>query len=231
MYFDGIDDYVALFSTNLPDFTLVAWARLATPSWPSPAWRAIISKGWVYASAGVGGIYVSPYGVCGGLLRDSAGNVHIITVILMPSLLHSFRCIALTSEARLYVDGELSRSEFIANPVNTNTYPWNIGRDPIGSARVFPGYIAQVLFYSRVLSSDEIRWNYQYPDNPVRNGLVLWLKADPSYVKDIDGDRILEWIDLSGFNNHGKIYGASLVELVKTAKRVLTPVRIQTPAR
>jgi hypothetical protein len=60
---------------------------------------------------------------------------------------------------------------------------------------------------------------------------VLWLKADPSYVKDIDGDGVLEWIDLSGFGNHGKIYGAQLVELVKTAKRVLTPVRIPVPAR
>jgi len=95
----------------------------------------------------------------------------------------------------------------------------------------YQGYVSQLLIYSRVLSSDEIRQNYQYPDNPVRNGLVLWLQADPSNVKDIDGDGILEWIDLSGFNNHGKIYGAQLVQLIKTPSRVLKPVRILKPRR
>jgi hypothetical protein len=54
---------------------------------------------------------------------------------------------------------------------------------------------------------------------------VLWLQADPSDVKDIDGDGILEWLDLSGYNNHGKIYGAQLVELIKTPPRLLTPLR------
>jgi hypothetical protein len=93
------------------------------------------------------------------------------------------------------------------------------------------GYIAQVLIYSRALSDSEVLWNYQYPDNPIRNGLVLWLQAHPAYIKDIDGDGVLEWMDLSGFNNHGKIYGAQLVELVKTAKRVLTPARVLRAVR
>jgi len=94
-----------------------------------------------------------------------------------------------------------------------------------------PGYVAQVLIYSRALSDPEIQWNYQYPDNPIRNGLVLWLQAHPDYVKDIDGDGVLEWVDLSGYGNHGKIYGAQLVEFVKTAKRVLKPARVLSPAR
>ena len=93
------------------------------------------------------------------------------------------------------------------------------------------GYIAQVLIYSRALSDSEILWNYLYPDNPVRNGLVLWLKADPQYVKDIDGDGVLEWLDLSGFGNHGKIYGAQLVQLVRDHARVLKPARVLSPVR
>jgi len=95
----------------------------------------------------------------------------------------------------------------------------------------YQGYVSQLLMYSRVLSSGEIQQNYLYPDNPVRNGLVLWLQAHPDYVKDIDGDGRLEWIDLSGFNNHGKIYGAQLVQLVKTPARVLTLARVLKPAR
>jgi len=94
------------------------------------------------------------------------------------------------------------------------------------SAYYFPGYISQVLIYSRALSDSEIQWNYMYPDNPIRNGLVLWFKANPNNVKDIDGDGILEWIDLSGYNNHGKIYGAQLVQLVKSALRILPKARI-----
>jgi hypothetical protein len=95
----------------------------------------------------------------------------------------------------------------------------------------FNGYIAHVLLYSRDLSDSEVQWNYQYPDNPVRNGLVLWLQADPQYVKDVDGDGVLEWVDLSGFNNHGKIYGAQLVQLIKAPARVLTSARVLSPAR
>jgi hypothetical protein len=83
----------------------------------------------------------------------------------------------------------------------------------------FFGYIAQVIIYSRALSGSEIQWNYLYPDNPIRNGLVLWLKADPNYIKDVDGDGVLEWLDLSGFGNHGKIYGATLVKLIRDPVR------------
>jgi hypothetical protein len=98
--------------------------------------------------------------------------------------------------------------------------------------RVFyPGYVAQVLIYSRVLSNSEIAWNYLYPDNPVKNGLVLWLQAHPDYVKDIDGDGIPEWVDISGFNNHGKVYGVQLVQLIKAPARVLTPARVLAPLR
>jgi hypothetical protein len=75
------------------------------------------------------------------------------------------------------------------------------------------------MIYSRILSETEISWNYVNPDNPIRNGLVLWLRAHPDYIKDIDGDGVLEWIDLSGFNNHGKIYGATLVKLIRDPVR------------
>jgi len=95
----------------------------------------------------------------------------------------------------------------------------------------FQGYISQLLIYSRVLSADEILWNFSNPGDPVRNGLVLWLQADPQYVRDVDGDGLLEWLDLSGANNHGKVYGARLVELVKSPARTLAPARVLPPAR
>jgi hypothetical protein len=219
MYFDGVDDYVSLFTTNFPSFTIVVWAMLATPSWPSPLWRAIVSKGYYGNVAGVGGIYVLSPTSYGGWLRDVAGNIYNVTAGTLPSLLEGFRCIALTSEARLYVDGVLRVAVTLPNPVNSNTYPWNIGRDPIGTTRVFPGYVHQALFYTRVLDASDISRSCSYPDNPVRNGLIAWYKADPQYVRDIDGDGVLEWLDLSGYGNHGKIYGATLVKLIRDPLR------------
>ena len=58
-----------------------------------------------------------------------------------------------------------------------------------------------LLICSRALSEDEIRHNMVYPWSPVRDGLRVWLFAHPDYVRDIDGDGILEWIDLSGNSN------------------------------
>jgi hypothetical protein len=89
----------------------------------------------------------------------------------------------------------------------------------------------QLLIYARDLSDKEIWWNHLHPDNPVRDDLIVWLQAHPDYVRDIDGDGVLEWVDLSGYGNHGKVYGAQLVELVKTPTRVLSPARLLTPVR
>jgi hypothetical protein len=108
------------------------------------------------------------------------------------------------------------------NP-DTATRPWMYRRFVLG-ANVSGGENMkmmqfQLLVYSRALSDSEIAWNYWNPDNPVRNGLVIWLQADPQYIMDIDGDGVLEWLDLSGYNNHGRIYNARLIELIRTPAR------------
>jgi hypothetical protein len=127
------------------------------------------------------------------------------------------------------LDDSLVATATLSYPPYVNPdYRTRIGR---WSAQYFPGYIYRALIYSRALSNSEVQWNYQYPDNPVRNGLVLWLQADPAYIKDIDGDGVLEWVDLSGFGNHGKIYGARLVQLTKTPTRTITPYRVSSPKR
>jgi len=123
-----------------------------------------------------------------------------------------------TVQACWYVNGVFDRcSSDTRTGKGMNYTGFYIGRRL--NVNYYQGYVSQLLIYSRVLSSDEIQWNYQYPDSPVRNGLVLWLQAHPDYVKDIDGDGVLEWLDLSGYNNHGKIYGAQLVQLIKTPVR------------
>lgn len=136
---------------------------------------------------------------------------------------------------RGYVNGSLIATQNIAGyTYSPNRYPVSIGGETDSSQENFSkvyGLIAQVLLYSRALSDFEIAWNYNNLDNPIRSGLVLWLQADPAYVKDIDDDDILEWVDLSGYGNHGKIYGAQLVQLIKAPNRTLAPARILAPAR
>jgi hypothetical protein len=88
-----------------------------------------------------------------------------------------------------------------------------------------------LLIYSRALSDSEIEWNTNNPFNPVRDDLRVCLIAHPDYIRDIDNDGILEWIDLSGNNNHGKIFGATLVDLFKTPVRTLPAVRTLPVAR
>jgi len=66
-------------------------------------------------------------------------------------------------------------------------------------------YIAFIRIYSRALSRSEILHNYRNPNNPIRDGLVLWLDA-----RNVIGNT---WYDLSGYGNNGTIYGATQVSL------------------
>jgi hypothetical protein len=118
---------------------------------------------------------------------------------------------------------------------DTATYPWMYRRFVLGADVGGYGNMMmmqyQLLIYTRALTDSEITWNYNNPDNPVRSGLVVWLQAHPDNIRDIDGDGVPEWLDLSGFSNHGKIYGARLVELIKTPARTLTATRTLPVAR
>ena len=90
---------------------------------------------------------------------------------------------------------------------------------------------ASLLIYNRALSADEIRHNVLSPASPVRRNLVVWLLARPDLVKDVDGDGRPEWIDLASNFYHAKLYGASLVSLVKAPARVLEAVTVRGVAR
>ncbi|MFZ8808419.1 MAG: LamG-like jellyroll fold domain-containing protein, partial [Pyrobaculum sp.] len=60
--------------------------------------------------------------------------------------------------------------------------------------------------YNRALSASEIAaWR---PEAPVGGGLEMYYYAHPQFVRDVDGDGVLEWLDLSGNNRHAKLRGA-----------------------
>ena len=231
MYFDGIDDYVMTEKSGIPittEFTGMVWA------WIDPTAVLHFSRFfgmdsyYIEFSCGAGG------GSQLGYYYSRNGGRWIWTGVSAP--------LGTWFEATLRFNNGVTDVFLNTSKVFTRTEPgtslkayldkvtlaWTFSLD---TSLRYKGYTAHVLIYTRALSDSEIEWNYLYPDNPVRDGLVLWLYADPAYVKDIDNDGVLEWIDLSGYNNHGKIYGATLVQLIKSASRVVQAQRVLPVAR
>jgi hypothetical protein len=227
MYFNGINNYVEMF-TAIPGREYFSWEgflyrtkkseRHDDNNWitgnrqPTYSWYSAFDYGdrvgvWYYGS---GWIY--------GPVVPRREWHHIAVVIDGPS--------GEPNNLKIYLDGRLAFQTTITYSLSlTTSKPWVGGR--VDRPCYFGGFIAYIRVYTKALISDEVVWNFLYPWNPVRSGLALWLMAHPEYIKDVDGDGVLEWIDLSGNNNHGKIYGATLVEvgLTKAPARVLARAR------
>jgi hypothetical protein len=231
MYFDGVDDYVLVKDSDslhiFGEITIFYW----TVPYFTTTYRDITSK-W----DGITTHEMMVTGLTGyykffAIHRNTATNrIYVETSKTYASGVWyavAMRCDLKTLD--IIVDTERTSTTYTGTP-----YP-NTGNLYIGqrgdNQYWYQGFISQLLIYSRALSDQEILWNYQHPENPIRSGLVLWLQAHPDYVKDIDGDGVLEWVDLSGFGNHGKIYGAQLVQLVKPPRRTLSPSRVLPVAR
>ena len=253
MYFDGLKSYIDLGTPSVikslsqSSFTVIMWFCSLGMYKPNGSFNIgrIVSDDNYPTGGGIGGMWSLSHGDCGitatqACIRfyfrgENPTDFNYTWIYYRTWYMLSVVRDLYAKQNRGYVNSSLIATQSIAGyTYPPNTYSVSIGGETDTSAEKFVrvyGLIAQVLLYSRVLSDSEVQWNYQYPDNPVRSGLVLWLQADPNNVKDIDGDGRLEWIDLSGYGNHGKIYGAQLVQFIKTPSRVLSPVRILKPLR
>jgi hypothetical protein len=232
VFFDGIDDRVLVPSTandelDLGVFTLAAF--FCPIGYTNIEMDTIIGR--YYRHPYRLGVYFHGAAQCSVTFYD---NTYSYTVVarMGSAPLNAFTFAAATYDGATmkgYVNGAPALSTALNKQLltgtNNNVY---LGYLP---GNQFCGYIYCAMIYNRVLSSAEIAQLYSNLDSPPTSGLVLWLKASPNYVKDIDNDGILEWIDLSGYNNHGKIYGAVLTKVVKDpiavspSRRVLSVVR------
>jgi hypothetical protein len=231
MYFDGVDDHVVVpYSPSykvLGSGTWIAWAFL--PSLKLSGFGDVFRDGaYPYRRAEIELDYT------GTRLLAGFEGVWIVTPVgslrnyVGMWLMFTYRRISESGVHSLIVNNfEASWSRTFG--AGTLAPDFTTG---LAIAVDYPlMYVSIMMIYSRALSDSEILWNYNNPDNPIRNGLVLWLRADPAYIKDIDGDGVLEWVDLSGYGNHGKIYGARLVQLIKSYLRTLKPLRVLPCAR
>jgi hypothetical protein len=231
MYFDGVDDYVGgpVLSMVTKSVTSCGWVNVSPRS-------ANLSFLWRTYVGSYGGFGVLIYnGGFQGCIRTTSDTYSLTQPPYPFSEQWYFVCHRFNRDTRVHeliINGQVVAS--YTHPRDEDLYVSNF---EVGRGGTYPdwryvkGLIGEVLVYSRVLSLAEIVHNMLNPDNPVRNGLVLWFQAHPDYIKDIDNDNVLEWIDLSGFGNHGKIYGARLVQLIKSASRVIQAQRVLACAR
>jgi hypothetical protein len=232
LYFDGIDDYVLVPSTandelDLGVFTIVAF--FCPRGYTATAINTIIGRSYRHPYRL--GIYPNGVAQCSVTFYDNTSAY--VTIAPAGSVpLNAFTFLAVTYDGatmRGYVNGVPATSTALNKQLltgtNNNVYLGYL------TGNQFHGYIYCAMIYNRVLSKAEIAQLYSKPDFPSTDGLVLWLKAHPDNVKDVDGDGILEWIDLSGYNNHGKIYGATLVSTCLAPYRTLAPTRLIEPVQ
>jgi len=103
---------------------------------------------------------------------------------------------------KIYVNGidktSASAARALVNPAQ-NLWIGNSGglaHAPVG------GFISATRVYNRILTAEEVAYNYRHPNNPKRRGLVLNLSQESLY------GAAPQWKDLSGNANHGTITGA-----------------------
>jgi hypothetical protein len=231
MSFDGVDDFVELPKAIIGDlettgdFTILAWV--------CP--RVFITQNPIYIEQ-VGShtrnyLYIeNTKRLAWDQYPPVGGQLYSKTIMIATRWSYTGFVQKLNAYQKIYMNGaeDASRSSWeVYAGITPNRFMIGVRLGHYYSNII----IGEILIYSRALSASEISWNYQNFYNPVRDDLVLCLIADPQYVKDIDGDGILEWVDLSGYNNHGKIYGATLVDLYKAPVRTLPAARTMLVAR
>jgi hypothetical protein len=151
--------------------------------------------------------------------------------------IHIVRRFTKDREYSVWVNGEKKYSVIVPsdyktvlewNP-DTATYPSRYKRFVLGGNTALGEWMkiaeSELHIFSRALKDDEILWDYNYPYNPIRNGLVLWLPGTDEAIQPPT------WYDKSGFGNNGTIYGAQKIQLIRRPARTLTATRVLASAR
>jgi hypothetical protein len=230
LYFNGVNAWVRVgnvLDVYYGDFAVMGWFMTTSNFYDNEivakgascsvgGWKVITQYGYLRGSFNNQG--AAPYAECiytGARVSD--GRWHFFAFVVRGLKTAATR-------AMLYLDGSVVETKLNQyNPymagqdyLDTSTwdtrYPGALGiaySEPVGAACPKYGnlYVASIMGYSRALSVSEITHNMLNPNNPVRDGLVLWLDAracDPAAGV---------CYDLSGTGNHGTMYNVRVVDL------------------
>jgi hypothetical protein len=240
-YFSGVNAYAVVSPFTVygwSEITIVDWLFLVRPkantSWSKTS--MIGDPGVDYPSTGIVTHYPTNYSywVIGWSTRrpdGTRGDYSYYTGAYINEWVYVVRRFTSAREISFWINGNKVYSRTVPsdektvlewNP-NTATYPDLYKRFVLGANVSFGEYMtmyqSMLLIYSRALSDAEIQQIYNYPYDPPRNGLVLWLDGDSL---DCSAGK---WWDKSGFGNHATLYNVACVDVIKKPARVLSPVR------
>jgi hypothetical protein len=238
---DGIDDYTVIEPFEVYGWSEITIEELIYPFHPKPFTGytvfSMIGDEWVdmpatRLAASPGSDYT--WMVASWIVRRPDGTHYTYEYNFFAwrnTWVQVVRRFTSTREYSVWINAEKKHSKVVPgeektvlewNP-DTATYPTRYRRFVLGAGTILSYWMkdsyAYLRIYSRALEQWEIEHNYLYPYDPVKKGLEVYLLAHPNYIADIDGDGVLEWIDLSGKGRHAKLYGATLVELIKPPAR------------
>ena len=176
------------------------WVKLP-PMIPPGTDNAFIGK-W---GGGATGWYMG-YRRTTGLYYLYQNGAYVINSVLMPNAYTStWAHIVVTNtpgaaSGEIYING-INKTNTRANTILTDSGANLLVGNTSGLIySTLGGYIAAARVYNRILTPEEVLYNMQHPNNPIKRGRVLDLSPESLYG--------IRWYDLSGNANHGTITGA-----------------------
>jgi hypothetical protein len=206
MYFNGVNSYVEVPDSPTlqakPPFTVCAWIFPLSFKSPMRVFGKgegyFVTGGWTLNQQDYPNLYVFWWN--DGTNRDSVFNFPIDTGKW------SFFCAVFSgNQVNVYVNGAFVKGKTTnIFPTGAPGYSFYLGRSSV--AYYSNVLLGEVLIYkSLALNQAGIQYNMNNPNNPIRDGLVLWLDA-----RACDTSKNICW-DLSGNGNHGAMYNVQII--------------------
>jgi|Deesub1362A_J573_1020465.scaffolds.fasta_scaffold00330_89 hypothetical protein len=207
MSFDGVNDYVSIGNTPSLRLTREVTLEAMILSVSDGASHTVVSRGYAYMINAPFADKIEFYS------NDGVESTKVVVPWQYDNkwvhLVGVYRGYTGSWTARAYINGVLvgTHSNPTFDGIRDAGELVEIGRLGGASLRYFNGKISFVRIYNRALNDEEIKYLYENPYAPLEDGLVLWLI--PGSIDTANG----KWWDLSNYDNHGTIYGATAVDL------------------
>jgi len=207
MYFNGVNAYVEVPISPLTDkVTVEAWVYHIDGQ-PSGYFAGIVSN--LNGKSNFNRFLITSTAVLFQL--SIGGTIYNHQKTGLPSLRNAWHHYVATYDGtivKLFLDGEEIYSGSQTGNLDSETTKPTIGWGSTSTSYYhLKGMSGKVRIYNQALSRTEIRHNMLNPNNPIRDGLVLWIDA-----RACDASKNVCW-DLSGNGNHGTMYNVQIVTL------------------